>query len=278
MMSSALDLSDHTALVIGGGGGGIGTAVVDVLAEAGADIGAVTFIEEDAADTAKRVAAAGRRVSIQMADVTDDAALIHAIAAVKEELGPIRYLVNVVGGNREEQVASMYEMERFDTSIARNLRYVVLSCREVARRLIQESLSGSIVNLSSSAAAGYPFMLAYAGAKAAVEATSRTMAVEWGRYGIRVNVVSPGGIDTPHSRQLARDVEPVPLKRQGTPRDLANVVLFLLSDLAAYVTGQVVRVDGGTGIVGRGGADSAAFLGAERQERLRLLREAERQA
>jgi 3-oxoacyl-[acyl-carrier protein] reductase len=277
-MTCVLDLSNRTVLVVGGGGGGIGTAVVDALAGAGADVGAVTFVEEHAADTAKRIAAAGRRASIQIADVTDDGALIHAIAAVTDELGPIHHLVNVVGSNREDQVASMYEMERFDASIARNLRYVVLSCREVARRLIQQSLSGSIVNLSSSAAAGFPFMLAYSGAKAAVEATSRTMAVEWGRYGIRVNVVSPGSIATPAARQLSGDVDSIPLKRQGTPGELADVVLFLLSDLAAYVTGQVVHVDGGSMIVGRGGADSASFLSAERQERLNALRQAERQA
>src|SRR5215831_738646 len=98
-MTRALDMSNHTALVVGGGGGGIGTAVVDVLAEAGADVGAVTFVEEHGADTAKRVADAGRRASVQIADVTDDAALIDAIAAVSDELGPIRHLVNVVGSN-----------------------------------------------------------------------------------------------------------------------------------------------------------------------------------
>jgi 3-oxoacyl-[acyl-carrier protein] reductase len=276
-VARVLDLNDHIALVVGGGGGGIGTAVVDVLAEAGADVGAITFVEEDAADTARRIAAAGRRASVQLADVTDDDALVGAIAAVTDELGPIQYLVNVVGGNRNDQLASMFEMDRFDSIVARNLRYVVLSCREVARRLIPQSLPGSIVNLSSSASAGLPFMMAYAGAKAGVEAISRTMAVEWGRYNIRVNVIAPSAA-TPTALRLANDVSSVPLKRLGSPSETANVCLFLLSDLASYVTGQMIHVDGGTTIVGRGGADSSAFLGPERQARLEELREAERRA
>jgi NAD(P)-dependent dehydrogenase (short-subunit alcohol dehydrogenase family) len=264
-MTKAIDLSGRAALVVGGGGGGIGTAMVMALAEAGADIGAITYVAEHADDTVERASKLGRRVATQVADVTDEAALVAAIAAIAAELGPIRHVVNVVGGALVDDWhrASDYDMTAFDRIVARNLRYAVVSCREVARGLVAASLPGSMVNISSVAARGTPLLAAYGAAKAGLESFSRTMALEWGRRGIRVNLVAPGTIKTPRSGQsdmVDEAAAAIPLGRRGEPDDIANAALFLLSDLAAYITGQTLSVDGGTSMGGAGGDDLPKFV------------------
>ncbi|HEV8298804.1 MAG TPA: SDR family NAD(P)-dependent oxidoreductase [Acidimicrobiales bacterium] len=265
MSSKLIDLSGRTCLVVGGGGGGIGTAMAVTLAEAGADIGAVTYVEEHAGDTTERVKALGRRVSTVVADVTDENALVAAIAKIAAELGPIRHLVNVVGGSLVDDWhrAIDYDMDAFDRVIGRNLRYAVVSCREVARGLAASGLGGSIVNISSIAARGTPLLGSYGAAKAGLESFSRTMALEWGHRGVRVNVVAPGTIKTPRSGQsdLADAAAAhIPLGRRGEPTDIANAALFLLSDLASYVTGQTIAVDGGSGMGTAGGEQLPTFV------------------
>lgn len=261
-----MDLSGRVVLVVGGGGGGIGTAMTVKLAEAGADVGAITNVAEHAADTAERVRALGRRVSTAVADVTDEGALVAAIDRIAGELGTIRHLVNVVGGALADDWyrAAEYDMGAFDRIVARNLRYAVVSCREVASRLIASGTPGSIVNLSSVAARGTPLLAAYGASKAGLESFSRTMALEWARHGIRVNVVAPGTVKTPRAGQsdLADEAaKSIPLGRRGEPDDIAHAAVFLLSDLASYVTGQTLGVDGGTGIgAGPGGDELPVFV------------------
>ena len=260
-MSLAVDLGGRPALVVGGGGGGIGTAVAVALAEAGADVGTVTMVPEHAADTVARVEALGRRATSVVADVTDEAALVAAVAQVAEDLGgPLRHLVNVVGGALPDDWwrAADYDMAAFDRVVGRNLRYAVVSCREVARGLIGSSTPGAMVNISSVAARGTPLLAAYGAAKAGLESFSRTMALEWAQYGIRVNLVAAGTIKTPRAGQsdLADSAaKSIPLGRRGDPEDIARAAAFLLSDLAGYVTGQTLTVDGGMSIGGGPGGD-----------------------
>ena len=262
-MSRVIDLSGRPCVVVGGGGGGIGTAVVDVLAEAGADVGAITYVAEHAADTEQRVRAAGRRASVVVADVTDEAALVSALARIAADLGTPRHLVNVVGGNLIDDWfrTAEFDMAAFDRVVARNLRYAVVSCREVARGLIDSGITGSIVNLSSIAARGTPLLAAYGAAKAGLESFSRTMALEWGPRGIRVNLVAPGTVKTPRAGQddMADAARSIPLRRRGEARDIADAVLFLLSDMAGWITGQTLVVDGGTGL-GSGGDELPVFV------------------
>jgi 3-oxoacyl-[acyl-carrier protein] reductase len=264
-MSSAFDFDGRAALVVGGGGGGIGTAVAVLLAKAGADVGTITNIAEHAADTAERVRSLGRRASAVVADVTDEAALVDAVASVATALGPIRHLVNVVGGALPDDWhrAADYDMTAFDRLVARNLRYAVVSCREVARGLIARGLSGSIVNTSSAAARGSSLLAAYGASKAGLESFSRTMALEWAGYAIRVNLVAPGTVKTPRAGQSdLADVaaKTIPLGRRGEPLDIANAALFLLSDLSSYITGQTLAVDGGSTLGGPGGDQVPAFV------------------
>jgi NAD(P)-dependent dehydrogenase (short-subunit alcohol dehydrogenase family) len=259
-----IDLSGRTALVVGGGGGGIGTAMAVALAEAGADVGTITFVAEHADDTVTRVHALGRRAAGVVADVTDDEALMAAMVSVASEVGTVRHLVNVVGGSLVDDWhrAVDYDMAAFDRLVARNLRYAVLSCREVARGLTAAGMPGSIVNISSVAAHGAPLLGAYGAAKAGLESFSRTMALEWAPLGIRVNLVAPGTVKTPRAGQsdLSEAVQSIPLRRRGEPADIADAALFLISDLAAYVTGQTLAVDGGSTLGGPGGVQLPAFV------------------
>lgn len=259
-----IDFGGRAALVVGGGGGGIGTAMAVALAEAGADVGAVTFVAEHAEDTVSRVRALGRRAAAVVADVTDDGALVAAIASVASELGTVRHLVNVVGGSLVDDWhrALDYDMGAFDRIVARNLRYAVLSCREVARGLVAAGNPGSIVNISSVAARGVPLLGAYGASKAGLESFSRTMALEWAPMGIRVNLVAPGTVKTPRAGRsdLPEAVQSIPLRRRGEPSDIADAALFLLSDMAAYITGQTLSVDGGSTLGGPGGDELPLFV------------------
>jgi NAD(P)-dependent dehydrogenase (short-subunit alcohol dehydrogenase family) len=249
----AIDLSGCVGLVVGGGGGGIGTATAVALAEAGADVGVITNVADHAADTERQVQSVGRRSAAVIADVTDERALVDAVAAIAGELGRIDRLVNVVGGALVDDWhrLSDYDMAAFDRLVARNVRYAVVSCREVAHALIAGGKSGAIVNISSVAARGTPLLSGYGASKAALESFGRTMALEWGPHGIRVNAVAPGTVKTPRAGQSDLHEEAsraIPLGRRGEPADIANAAMFLLSDLASYITGQTVAVDGGSSV------------------------------
>ncbi len=172
--------------------------------------------------------------------------------------------MNVVGGNTDDDYhrAAQYDMAAFDRVVARNLRYAVVACREVARPLLDAGLSGSIVNVSSGASRGTPLLGAYAAAKSGLEAFSRTMALEWGPDGIRVNVVSLGSVRTPRTgaADRAEAAAAIPLRRRGDAEEVAAAVLFLLSDLASYTTGHTLVVDGGIGLGHPGGAGVSALV------------------
>jgi NAD(P)-dependent dehydrogenase (short-subunit alcohol dehydrogenase family) len=252
-----IDLSGRAAVVVGGGGGGIGTYAVEALASHGADVGVVTYVPEDADDSRARVEAHGRKAASVVCDVTDTDALVAALAELRSQLGTVRHLVNVVGGTLVDDWhrASAYDMDAFDRIIARNLRYAVVASREVGAALIGEGLPGSIVNTSSISSRGTPLLGAYGAAKAGLESFSRTMAMEWGSRGIRINCVAPGTVRTPRageSEMADEAARTIPLGRRGTPQDIADATLFLLSDMASYITGQTLVVDGGSSLGGNG--------------------------
>jgi NAD(P)-dependent dehydrogenase (short-subunit alcohol dehydrogenase family) len=252
-----IDLTGRACLVVGGAGGGIGTAMAQAVAEAGAAVGVVTNIEEHADDSIALLRSAGARCAAEVADVTDEDALVNAIAGLAGELGRFRHLVNVVGGNAaaDYQRAATFDLAAFDRVVARNLRYAVVSCREVAAPLLDAGEPGSIVSVSSGAARGAPLLGAYAAAKAGLEAFTRTAALEWGPAGIRVNAVAAGMIRTPRQGMTDDGAagSQIPLRRRGDARDIATAAVFLLSDVAGYVTGQTLHVDGGVGLGSPGG-------------------------
>jgi NAD(P)-dependent dehydrogenase (short-subunit alcohol dehydrogenase family) len=251
-------LTGRPCLVVGGGGGGIGSAIVAAVAAAGAPTAIITNVAAHADEGSAQLEAAGVPHAAVVADALDEAELVAAIDDLEAALGTFRHLVNVVGGGFALAWTDRTDMTVFDRAIAMNLRYAVVSCREIARRLRASGNDGSIVNVSSLAERGAPLLAAYGAAKAGLSSFSRTMALELGHYGIRVNVVELGAIrriDTPPADEeaIAAATATIPLRRQGGPADVASGVLFLLSDLAGYITGQTLAIDGGLGMGYPGG-------------------------
>lgn len=246
-----MSLEGRIVLVVGAGGGGIGSAVCRRIAEAGADVAALGNSAEHLADVVDDVSSFGRRVATGVVDVSDEAALRAAIDEAAEELGVIDGVVNVVGGATPQYWHRLedYPMESLDHLLTVNLRYAMVSCQVVAKALIGAEKPGSFVNISSIASKGQPLLSGYGAAKAGLDSLGRAMASEWGRYGIRVNGVAPGTINTPRSGRKPGDVDEaskaIALGRRGTPDDIADAVLFLLSDLSSYISGQTLDVDGG---------------------------------
>lgn len=268
MFLERMRMDDRVALVIGCGGGGMGTQTSLALAEAGATVLAVDVSEDQVHDTEERIAAIGGKCRGFTADARDVDEVTSIIESAWAEFGAIHHLANVVGGSRmgEWYRAEEYPEEVFDRVMEFNLRTHFISCREVARRMIAGGVRGSIVNYASIAGSfTLPYQIGYGAAKAAVMNLTRTLAVEWGPHGIRVNAVSPGGgIETPRV-MVRREGQPQsvydpetwnPLGRRVKPEEVAALALFLLSDLASVVTGQTITADAGvTSRMPSGGLD-----------------------
>jgi NAD(P)-dependent dehydrogenase (short-subunit alcohol dehydrogenase family) len=255
-MSLSIDFSGRSAIVVGGSGGGIGSAISLALAEAGAHVGVVTAVAEHAEEVLAQIRQHGVSGAVEIADVTNEDALRTAMRSLADAIGQPQHLVNVVGGAPVQDWDRLEDlnMESFRRVVARNLDYALVACQEVAGPLIRSGQGGSIVNISSIAARGAPLLGAYSTGKGGLESLSRTMALEWGPAGIRVNLVAPGTIKTPRS---GSDDNPkasagIPLRRRGLPDDIASATMFLLSDMSGYITGQTLVADGGSSI-GSGG-------------------------
>ena len=275
-----ISLAGRVIVVSGAGGGGIGTATCEAVAEAGADVVAIDVDGGALAEPSGRVKAHGRRCVELIADVSDSGAVSAAIQTALGEFPALHGLVNVVGGAATPHWHPVleYPPERFDEVVTLNVKTAFLVSQAVARAMVERGTPGSIVSLASvSAAAGSPFHVPYGIAKAGIRQMSQTMAIELGSHGIRVNAIAPGTIQTPRAvadEDPERDRAAVPLGRRGLPAEIASVALFLLSDLASYITGQTLTVDGGaTAKLAFLGADNApVFVGDAIRQQLGLLR------
>ena len=251
-----IDLDGKVVVVAGAGGGGIGTAIAAMLAEAGALVAAVD-VKKEALDAVDAAITGGATHLNIVADVRDPDAVAQAVADATT-LGPLHGLVHVAGGLFGPQWAPLLDLDPavFDEVHDLNLRSVLLTSQAVARKLVEQGTGGSIVTIASIAGlTAMPYGTPYAASKAGMVGFMRTAAVEWGQYGIRVNAVAPGTIRTPKSRvgrpadlpdETPEETATLPLGRRGLPEDIAGAVLFLQSGLSAYVTGQVIAVDGGS--------------------------------
>lgn len=253
MFNERLNLDGKVALVVGGGGEGIGGYTSRALAEAGAAI-VVADLNDAALDAAQvLLRQTPAKWATIRADVTREEEIASMVDGALDQFGRIDILVNVAGGTTANSWGPMIDKtsEQWDITQMLNLKYCYLTGRTVARHLLEVRRGGAIVNIASMSAYSAPNHAAYGAAKAGLIALTRSMALEWAAHGIRVNAISPGPIDTPRSRarfteEINRQYnEILPLGRKGRPDEIASAVLFLASDLASYVTGHNLLVDGG---------------------------------
>ena len=247
----SLRLAGCAALVTGGGGD-IGRAITLALAAEGADVAVVYRSDRASAEaTADAVRSAGRRALCIEADCTDAVSTAAMVAAVTSAWGRLDLLVNNAGARGRAPLLDLDPAD-WDRVVTVNLRGVFLAGAAAARAMRQRG-EGAIVNIAgASAHRSYPGAGAYGPSKAAVVSLTKQMALEWGEYGIRVNGVSPGPIRDPQSGWEAEEpglvsqAKRIPLRRVGSPADVARAVVYLASTDAAYVTGHMLLVDGGS--------------------------------
>jgi NAD(P)-dependent dehydrogenase (short-subunit alcohol dehydrogenase family) len=248
-----LDLSGRIVVVSGAGGGGIGTTVTRMAAEAGATVIAVSRRQDNLDEHVAPLARQGLSVIPVAADASTDDGIATVMDAAGSAEGALYGLVNVAGGADPATWMPSTRVTRQDwrNLFAANLETTFFTSQAVAAELVAKGLPGSIVSVSSiSGMNTAPFHIAYGTAKAGVVAMTRTMAVELATSGIRVNAVAPGVTATEASRTYTgddpdRDRQAISMGRRGTPVEQAGAIMFLLSDLSGYVTGQTLLVDGG---------------------------------
>ena len=251
------DLSGKIAIITGGGTG-IGAATARLLAEHGADvvIAGRTVADLELSATLIRETT-GRHCLIIPTDVKEEDQVMRMVQRSVDEFGRIDILVNKAGGNRMGPLSGL-PSKAWDASFNLNVRAAYLCTHAVGQYMLAQR-SGTIVNISSRAGIhGVKGGAHYASAKATLQMFTTVTAAEWGRHGIRVNCVAAGMIASERAVagwQVAKlDTSnignSIPLGRTGTPEEVANAVLFLVSDAASYITGQTLAVDGGPQIGG----------------------------
>ena len=250
-------LEGRVALVTGAGRG-IGAEVARQFARAGARVGVLDLTEKQAADTAAEITAAGGQAVAVGADVADRELADRAVARVAAEFGGLDIVVNNAGVTRDNLLFKMTE-DDWDTVMNVHLRGAFLITR-AAQRIMVERRYGRIVNLSSTSALGNRGQANYSSAKAGLQGFTRTVAIELGPFGITVNAIAPGYIDTPMTRATAERLgvsaderkatvaAGLPMRRVGEPGDIANAALFFAAEQSGFVTGQVLYVDGGRSV------------------------------
>ncbi|OLP04303.1 oxidoreductase [Mycolicibacterium porcinum] len=252
-MDSSLSLDGRVVVVSGAGGGGIGTTVTRMAAEAGATVVAVSRSQDNLDTHVAPLADKGLNVVTVAADASTDEGIATVLDAARDADGTLYGLVNVAGGAAPSTWMPATRVSRADWRelFTANLETMFFMSQAVAAEIRSQGNPGSIVSVSSiSGMNTAPYHVAYGTAKAAIVAATRTMAAELAAEGIRVNAVAPGVTETAASATYVdadpeRDQRAIAMGRRGTPEEQAGAILFLLSDLSSYITGQTILVDGG---------------------------------
>lgn len=242
---------DGDAALVTGASRGLGRAMAQALAEAGADVVVTARSAEGLGATAELVGKAGRRALSVACDVTDEAALDGLVAKAREAFGKIDILVNNVG-TTARYPAEEFPLDEWDRVMDVNVRSVFSLTKRVAKSM-KETGGGRIVNTASLLSEiGVALIPPYAASKGAIRQLTKAWAVEWAKYNIRVNAIGPGYMRTEMTEGLYhyrerydRVMSRVAIKRWGTPDDVKGAMVFLASRASSYITGQVIYVDGG---------------------------------
>ncbi|MCE5199007.1 MAG: 3-oxoacyl-[acyl-carrier-protein] reductase [Armatimonadota bacterium] len=244
-------LDGQIALVTGAGraGKGIGRSIALRLAQEGAKVAIADFVPEAADSVAKEVEEMGGEALAVYGSVASPEDVDKMVQAVVDRFGRIDILVNNAGITRDNLLIRMSEQE-WDMVLDTNLKGV-FNCSKAVAKLMMRQRSGRIVNMASvMGIMGNAGQANYSASKGGVIALTKTTAKELGSRGVNVNAVAPGFIQTVMTEEMPEDAkkgiaEQIPLKRLGTPEDVADVVMFLCGPMSSYVTGQVIPVDGG---------------------------------
>lgn len=251
MSTNIFSLTNKTAIVTGGGRG-LGRAIAIGLAQFGADVALVARTENELQKTAREVETQGRRALVYPSDVSNKQAIERVVNDVVAQWGRVDILVNNAGVDAAKP-AIEYTEEDWDFVLDVNLKGYFLFAQAVARHM-KETGGGAIVNNSSICGdVAVKNIVAYNASKGGVNMLTRTLAVEWAPYNIRVNAFSPAymeafmpGAASEHDEKKEASIrELTPLGRRGRPEELVGPVVFLASDASSYVTGEILMVDGG---------------------------------
>lgn len=250
MSYSRLELNGKTAVVIGGTSG-IGLAIAKGMAEAGADVIPTSRRQDQVDAAAKEIENRGKKTLRVSSDVSDRSSLELVLAESIKAFGKVDILVNSAGRTKRAPTLDFTE-EDWNNILDTNLTGTLRAAQVFGRHMLERE-SGSIVNIASlSTFVALYEVAAYSASKAAVASLTKSLAIEWGQRGVRVNAIAPGVFRTPLNEKLldetARGREflvRTPMKRFGNVDELAGAAIFLASDAASFVNGEVLAVDGG---------------------------------
>lgn len=245
-----MNLLENKKALVTGAARGIGRAIALAYARQGAEVAFTDLqIDEDAQSLVKEIEGIGVKVKAYASDASSFEDCEKLIDTVIADFGNIDILVNNAGITRDQLLMRMSEAD-WDLVIRINLKSIFNMTKAIQRSLLKQR-SGSIINMSSVVGlSGNAGQSNYAASKAGLIGFTKSIAQEIGSRGVRCNAIAPGFIETAMTEKLAEDVrqdwiKTIPLRRSGTPEDVANIAIFLASGLSTYVTGQVISVDGG---------------------------------